>query len=136
MNIYARFPGVSGLAATNGAIACYAKSVPVTQRSQVGSRSETLNVAYACNNSTGFFVWLTMELRQQLWQHSVVFISLVIALSSLASNSWRNEKAEDHRNIRTAGIAVVDSRRVGVSRIFHPLRQMLVLSQCYFCRER
>jgi hypothetical protein len=32
-----------------------------TKRSQVGSRSKALNVAYACNNSTGFSVWLTMK---------------------------------------------------------------------------
>jgi|GEM_PF-7112778 hypothetical protein len=37
---------------------------------------KTLNVEYACNNSTGFCVWFTMKVRQQLRQHSVAFISI------------------------------------------------------------
>jgi len=37
-------------------------------------------------------------------QHSVALISLAIALSSLAYNTWRNEQTEANRNVRTAGI--------------------------------
>jgi hypothetical protein len=48
-----------------------------------------------------------MKLRQQLRQHSVAFISLAVALSSLAYNSWRNEKTEDNRNIRAAGVELL-----------------------------
>lgn len=46
-------------------------------------------------------------LRQQLRQHSVALISLVIALSSLGYNTWRNEQTEANRNVRTAGIALL-----------------------------
>ena len=41
-------------------------------------------------------------LRQQLRNNSVALISLVVALTSLAYNTWRNERTEHNRNIRTA----------------------------------
>ena len=41
-------------------------------------------------------------LRQQLRHHAVALISLVVALSSLSYNTWRNERTEYNRNIRTA----------------------------------
>ncbi len=47
------------------------------------------------------------SIRQQLRQHSVALISLVIALSSLGYNTWRNEQTEANRNIRTAGIELL-----------------------------
>jgi hypothetical protein len=34
-------------------------------------------------------------------------ISLLIALSSLAYNTWRNEQTEENRNVRTAGIELL-----------------------------
>jgi hypothetical protein len=34
-------------------------------------------------------------------------ISLIIALSSLAYNTWRNEQTEENRNVRTAGIELL-----------------------------
>ncbi len=39
--------------------------------------------------------------------HSVALISLAIALSSLAYNTWRNEQTEANRNVRTAGIELL-----------------------------
>jgi len=47
------------------------------------------------------------SLLQQLRQHSVALISLAIALSSLAYNTWRNEQTEANRNVRTAGIELL-----------------------------
>ncbi len=40
-------------------------------------------------------------------QHSVALISLAIALSSLAYNTWRNEQTEANRNVLTAGIELL-----------------------------
>ncbi len=45
--------------------------------------------------------------KSQLSRHSVALISLIIALSSLAYNTWRNEQTEENRNVRTAGIEVL-----------------------------
>lgn len=46
-------------------------------------------------------------LRQQLRNNSVALISLVVALTSLAYNTWRNERTEHNRNIRTATFEVL-----------------------------
>jgi hypothetical protein len=46
-------------------------------------------------------------LKDQLKRHSVAFISLFVAFSSLAYNTWRNEKTETNRNIRTAGVEML-----------------------------
>ena len=40
--------------------------------------------------------------RQQLHNNAVALISLVVALGSLGYNTWRNERTEYNRNIRTA----------------------------------
>jgi len=40
--------------------------------------------------------------RQQLRNNAVALISLVVALGSLGYNTWRNERTEHNRNIRTA----------------------------------
>ncbi len=45
--------------------------------------------------------------RKQLRRHSVALISLFIALSGLAYNTWRNEQTEENNNIRTAGIELL-----------------------------
>jgi hypothetical protein len=45
--------------------------------------------------------------RQQLRENAVALISLVIALSSLGYNTWRNERTEHNRNIRTATFEVL-----------------------------
>ena len=47
------------------------------------------------------------EMNQQLRRHSVALISLVVALSSLGYNTWRNERTEANRNVRTAGIQLL-----------------------------
>ncbi len=45
--------------------------------------------------------------KSQMRQHSVALISLAIALSGLAYNTWRNEQTEANRNVRTAGIELL-----------------------------
>ena len=46
-------------------------------------------------------------IKSQISRHSVALISLIIALSSLAYNTWRNEQTEENRNVRTAGIELL-----------------------------
>lgn len=41
-------------------------------------------------------------IRQQLRNNLVALISLVVALGSLGYNTWRNERTEHNRNVRTA----------------------------------
>jgi len=43
----------------------------------------------------------------QVRRNSVALISLAVALSSLAYNTWRNEQTEYNRNIRVAGIELL-----------------------------
>lgn len=45
--------------------------------------------------------------REQLRRHSVALISLAVALTSLGYNTWRNERTEANRNVRTAGVALL-----------------------------
>ena len=47
------------------------------------------------------------KIIRQVGRHSVALISLTVALSSLAYNTWRNEQTEENRNIRTAGIELL-----------------------------
>ena len=47
------------------------------------------------------------KLREQVGRHSVALISLAVALSSLAYNTWRNEQTEANRNVRVAGIELL-----------------------------
>lgn len=44
---------------------------------------------------------------EQIRRHSVALISLAVALTGLAYNTWRNEKTEYNRNIRVAGIELL-----------------------------
>ena len=46
-------------------------------------------------------------LRNQLRQNSLAIISLVVALSALGYNTWRNELTEENRNIRAAGFEIL-----------------------------
>jgi hypothetical protein len=46
-------------------------------------------------------------LKNQIGRHSVALISLAVALSSLAYNTWRNEQTEENRNVRAAGIELL-----------------------------
>lgn len=45
--------------------------------------------------------------REQLRNNVVALISLVVALSSLSYNTWRNELTERNRNVRVAGFEVI-----------------------------
>lgn len=46
------------------------------------------------------------SIKSQFKRHSVALISLVIALTSLGYNTWRNETSELHRNWRQAAFQV------------------------------
>lgn len=52
-----------------------------------------------------------IRLTDQLQRNSVALISLVIAISSLGYNTWRNEASEQNRNQRVVSIEVL--RNVG-----------------------
>ena len=52
-----------------------------------------------------------VRFRDQLQRNSVALISLVIAISSLAYNTWRNEASEHNRNQRLVSMEVL--RNVG-----------------------
>lgn len=47
------------------------------------------------------------SIREQLRANAVAIISLAIAISSLAYNSYRNELSEENRNIRFAAFTVL-----------------------------
>jgi len=47
------------------------------------------------------------QLKDSFKRHSVAFVSLFVAFSSLAYNTWRNERTESNRNIRTAGVEML-----------------------------
>lgn len=44
---------------------------------------------------------------EQLRRHSVALISLVVAITGLAYNTWRNEQSEENRTVREAAIAAL-----------------------------
>lgn len=48
-----------------------------------------------------------MKWLKQLQNNSLSIISLVVALSALSYNTWRNEQSEYNRNIRNAGFEVL-----------------------------
>ena len=43
----------------------------------------------------------------QLKRNSVALVSIIIAVSSLSYNTWRNEKTEENRNQRFAAFEVL-----------------------------
>lgn len=45
--------------------------------------------------------------RQQLQRNAVALISLAVAISSFAYNSWRNEQSEQNRNQRFASFEIL-----------------------------
>ena len=47
------------------------------------------------------------NIREQLRNNAVALISLCVALSSLGYNTWRNERTEHNRNIRTAAFEIL-----------------------------
>jgi hypothetical protein len=42
------------------------------------------------------------SLMQQIRRNSLALLSLLVALTALSYNTWRNESTEQHRNIRAA----------------------------------
>jgi hypothetical protein len=48
-------------------------------------------------------------IRAQIHRNAVALISLVIAVSSLGYNTWRNETTEAQRNVRHAAFRVLES---------------------------
>ena len=48
-------------------------------------------------------------LRQQLHDNAVALISLIVAVSGLAYNTWRNETTEEQRNVRHAAFRVLEN---------------------------
>jgi len=44
---------------------------------------------------------------EQLRRNAVALISLVVAVSSLSYNTWRNEATEDNRNLRLAAFEIL-----------------------------
>ena len=48
-----------------------------------------------------------MEILEQLRRNTVALISLVIAITSLSYNTWRNEASESNRTQRDIAIAVL-----------------------------
>ncbi len=66
------------------------------------------------------------RIRAQLRRHSVAMISLMIAISSLGYNTWRNETSELHRNWRQASFELTREinelqQVVLYRRYFHPV---------------
>jgi len=47
------------------------------------------------------------SVREQLRSNAVALISLVVALSGLGYNTWRNEHTERNRNVRTAAFEML-----------------------------
>lgn len=48
-----------------------------------------------------------LNLKQQLKQNLLAILSILIAVSALGYNSWRNEQSEDNRNYRAAGFEIM-----------------------------
>jgi hypothetical protein len=48
-------------------------------------------------------------IREQIHNNAVALISLFIAVSSLAYNTWRNETSEEQRNLRHAAFKVIEN---------------------------
>lgn len=47
------------------------------------------------------------NILEQLRRNTVALVSIIIAVSSLTYNTWRNEKTEDNRNIRFAAFEIL-----------------------------
>jgi hypothetical protein len=48
-----------------------------------------------------------MNAMRQLRDNLVAITSLIVALSALGYNTWRNERTEQNRNVRVAGIELL-----------------------------
>ena len=49
------------------------------------------------------------SVREQLRRNAVALISLVVAISSLGYNTWRNERSEANRTVRAAGFQLMSN---------------------------
>ena len=49
----------------------------------------------------------SLSIKYQLQKNLLAIISLVIAITALTYNSWRNEQSEDNRNHRAAGFEIM-----------------------------
>ncbi len=57
--------------------------------------------------SRGFKLGHMTTVGRQLRDNAVALISLVVALGSLGYNTWRNERTEHNRNVRTAAFELL-----------------------------
>ncbi|MCB1724026.1 MAG: hypothetical protein KDJ39_10080 [Gammaproteobacteria bacterium] len=48
-----------------------------------------------------------MTLKEQIHKNLLAVISLMVALAALGYNTWRNERTEHNRNLRTAGFEIL-----------------------------
>ncbi|WP_185968051.1 hypothetical protein [Thalassotalea sp. PS06] len=51
----------------------------------------------------------TVSFKRQIKNNLIALISIFIAISSLAYNTWRNEQTEYNRNIRTSSFEIIKS---------------------------
>ena len=51
---------------------------------------------------------MNISIRRQIHNNAVALISIAIAVSALAYNTWRNETTEQQRNIRHAAFRVLE----------------------------
>jgi hypothetical protein len=68
---------------------------------------------------------MAQTIRQQLQANAVALISLVVALSSLGYNTWRNEQTEENRTVRVAAFEVL--KDLG--------ELQLVVNQAFFAKD-
>lgn len=50
---------------------------------------------------------MSIDLKKQFKQNLLAILSIAIAISALAYNSWRNELSEENRNYRAAGFEIM-----------------------------
>ena len=51
---------------------------------------------------------MNISIRRQIHNNAVALISIAIAVSALAYNTWRNETTEEQRNVRHAAFRVLE----------------------------
>lgn len=61
----------------------------------------------------------SIRIRKQLRRNTVAMISLVVAITSLGYNTWRNEASESNRNQRQISIEVLRSAARLQQVVFH-----------------
>jgi hypothetical protein len=66
-----------------------------------------------------------LDFIDQIRRNAVALISLIIAVSSLSYNTWRNEKTEDNRNQRHAAFEVLLKLNELQQVIFHFTKKII-----------